>query len=208
MAEGQGSYQPGYGQEQYSQESYDGAAPQEQDPRAAPGGKTKRRAYAGQAFDFGSGANSSLASQGAPAQAQPAQSYGGYPAAAQAQQQAYGQPAYGQPSYGEPAPVAAAAAATPAYGQPAYGAAGGYQPPEPAYPGAQAGMSGVTQAFGKMGLGGQQQQPKSPATQQPGPGSLQLNRLQSTDLISAPFHVSELDLPPPPIILPPNVSYL
>jgi len=195
--------QQSYAQQSYGQEQYDGGAQQqEQDQRPAPAGKTKRRAYAGQAFDFGSGANSSLATQGGQPQAQPAQQYGGYPGAAPVQQPAYGQPAYGQPSYGEPAP---AAAATP-YGQPAYGAAGGYQPPEPAYPGTQPGIGGVTQAFGQMGLGGQQQAQQSPHPQQGTQGSLQLNRLQSTDLISSPFHVSELDLPPPAIILPANVS--
>lgn len=200
MADGQAGYsQQGYGQEQYGQQpagQYDGGAPQDQDQPVAPAGKTKRRAYAGQAFDFGSGANSNLAATQA-AQAQPAQTYGGYPATAQAQQ-----PAYGQPAYGEPAP----AAAVPAYGQPAYGAAGGYQPPEAAYPGTQAGVGGVTSAFSQLGLGGQAQQQQPSTAQQPAPGSLQLNRLQSTDLISTPFHVSELDMPPPPIVLPPNVS--
>lgn len=198
MADGQA----GDAQQAYGHEQYDGAAQQDQDQKSAPAGKTKRRAYAGQAFDFGSGANSSLAAQGAQPQGQPAQQYGGYPATAQAQQPAYGQPAYGQPAYGEPAP----AAATAPYGQPAYGAAGGYQPPEPAYPGTQPGVGGITQAFGQMGLGGQAQQSAQPSAQQPAQGSLQLNRLQSTDLISTPFHVSELDLPPPPIVLPPNVS--
>jgi protein transport protein SEC24 len=32
-----------------------------------------------------------------------------------------------------------------------------------------------------------------------------LNPLYPADLISQPFNVSELDLPPPPIILPANV---
>jgi len=196
MADQQDYAQHAYGQEQHD----DGAQQQEQDQRAPAAGKTKRRAYAGQAFDFGSGANSSLATQSSQPQGQPAQQYGGYPGAAPMQQ-----PAYGQPAYGEPAPAAAAAAAAP-YGQPAYGAVGGYQPPEPAYPGTQPGIGGVTQAFGQMGLGGQQQPAQSPQPQRGTQGSLQLNRLQSTDLISSPFHVSELDLPPPPILLPANVS--
>lgn len=33
-----------------------------------------------------------------------------------------------------------------------------------------------------------------------------LNQLYPTDLLNQPFNVSELDLPPPPIILPPNVG--
>jgi protein transport protein SEC24 len=60
-----------------------------------------------------------------------------------------------------------------------------------------------------MQLGGQPQsqyqQPGQAAAQQParvGP----LNQLYPTDLMNNPLAVSELDLPPPLIVLPPNVS--
>lgn len=45
-------------------------------------------------------------------------------------------------------------------------------------------------------------------TQHPGPNQArpQLNQLYPSDLLNQPLNVSELDLPPPPIILPPNVS--
>jgi protein transport protein SEC24 len=34
-----------------------------------------------------------------------------------------------------------------------------------------------------------------------------LNQLYPTDLLNQPFNVAELELPPPPIILPPNVRF-
>lgn len=64
-------------------------------------------------------------------------------------------------------------------------------------------MQGMTQQFSQMGMGGQPApQPQQPATQ------LKLNPLQPVDISmqGQPFHVSDLDQPPPPIILPPNVS--
>lgn len=66
--------------------------------------------------------------------------------------------------------------------------------------------------FGQMNLGAQQapqqpmMQPMQTMQQPPMPAqTAQLNQLVTTDLISAPFNVYELDQPPPPIILPPNV---
>jgi len=47
-----------------------------------------------------------------------------------------------------------------------------------------------------------QAQPQQPARFGP------LNQLYPTDLMSQPFNVSELDLPPPPIVLPQNVRTL
>lgn len=160
------------------------------DARAAASRK-KRDRYAGQAYDFGTGAN---VAQGQ----QPPAAYGGQPAQQYGEQQQQ-QPAYGQPAYGNTA--SQPANAQPAYGQPQYGAQPGY--PAPAQYGDQGGVGGVTQQFGQMGIAGQQPQaaPQPTATNAP----IQLNRLQTTDLISQPFHVSELDLPPPTIILPPNV---
>lgn len=75
--------------------------------------------------------------------------------------------------------------------------------------------------FGQMNLGpGQPQQPMMQQPMQPmqpmqpiqqmpqqmAPQQTQLNQLVTTDLMSAPFNVYELDQLPPPIILPPNVS--
>lgn len=65
----------------------------------------------------------------------------------------------------------------------------------------------MTQQFGQMGFNGQQQQP-APQPQQVAPATQRLNPLQPVDISvqGAPFHVSDLDLPPPPLILPPNVG--
>jgi protein transport protein SEC24 len=55
------------------------------------------------------------------------------------------------------------------------------------------------QQFQQMSVAGQQ----PPAAQQ-----MRLNPLQPVDISmqGQPFHVTDLDQPPPPIILPPNVS--
>jgi protein transport protein SEC24 len=50
-----------------------------------------------------------------------------------------------------------------------------------------------------------QPQQQQPQMGQPGRPAV-LNQLYPTDLLTQPFNVTELDLPPPPIILPPNVS--
>ena len=70
----------------------------------------------------------------------------------------------------------------------------------------QGAVAGVTQQFGQMGMN-QQPQPAS-AAQQPAAAAQRLNPLQPVDISGqgAPFHVADLDLPPPPIILPPNVG--
>lgn len=190
MADGQ-AYQQPY-DEQGGQDSGQGA-----DTRPAAG--RKKRAYAGQAYEFGTGANVAQAQQPPAAYAgqQPLQAYGA-PAQPLQQQPAYAQPAYGQPAYGDYA--APAGGAQPAYGQPATGGQPGYQANDPY--GGQGAVGGMTQQFGQMGIGGQEQPPQATGPAAP----VQLNRLQTTDLISQPFHVSELDLPPPSIILPPNVG--
>jgi len=198
-----------YGQEQppqngqHEQLRYERTTSPTQDgaPASSTGLKKGRRHYAGQAYDFGAGANSALGNQqqgGGGYPAAPGAGYAGY--SPQVQQPAFQQPAYGA-GQGGPAPVG-----TPGYGQPPAGA-GGYQPPEPSYPAHGAtsmlgGVSSITQQMGQMGIGGQtQQQPQTHSQHRP-----QLNQLYPTDLLNQPFNVSELDLPPPPIILPPNVS--
>jgi protein transport protein SEC24 len=55
---------------------------------------------------------------------------------------------------------------------------------------------------GQMGVGGGAQ----PAPQQAARPAI-LNHLDPTDLLTQPFNAAEIELPPPPIILPPNVSH-
>ena len=179
--------------------------PMQHGAAALPAGTKKgRRHYAGQAYDFGAGANSALGNQqqgGSAYPAAPGAGYGGYaPHSPQMPQPGYEQPAYGM-AQGGPAPMGA-----PGYGQPATENTG-YQPPDPSYPAhgvpsMHGGVSGITQQMGQMGMGGPtQQQPSVNSQHRP-----QLNQLYPTDLLNQPFNVSELDLPPPPIVLPPNVS--
>lgn len=206
--------------EQQPQAGYEGAPGSEQPHAGVPSGVAggrKKRAYAGQAYEFGVGGNAGAGGQqpiGQDYSAAPgAAPYGaGYP---QQSQQA-GYPQAGQPSlaYGVNQPVASGASA--GYGLPPHAAAiGGYQAPDPSYPGqgvtAAVGgaiggaMAGVTNQLGQMGLGGAPQG----AAKQPIPHqNLPMNQLYPTDLLSQPFSVAELDLPPPPLILPPNVSSL
>lgn len=206
----------GYGQYQAPPEQYDeqSAYPEQtqgyENPAAhhAPqAGRKKKRAYAAGAFDVAAGGNAaSTPGQppapgpfGAPQPAAPGYATG-YPQQ-DPQAAAYGAP-LASPGYGMQQP-----------GVPAAGA-GGYQAPEPYYPSAGAppptvgpggGVAGLTSGVAGMQLGSGHQQPVQPAPNQGRP--VALNQLYPTDLINQPFNVSELDLPPPPIILPPNVSY-
>ncbi len=218
MAAPQGGY-PGQGYpppDPYAQESpvQPGFGPATSPPPPAghpehDGGKKKKRGYAAQAYDFGAGANSALGGQNQGGAAFPpaqAPAYGGYP------QQAEAQPAYGGPQYG--APVGAPEPGAPAAGYPApaqYGGGVGYQAPGPGYQAPAApGVAGITQGLGQMGIGGQPPLPGAQAGQAQAPGGARpaaLNQLYPTDLLNQPFNVAELELPPPPIILPPNVSY-
>lgn len=183
MASPQGGYPP---QEGYGQPPAQAPAP---GPTATGGaGGRKKRAYAGEAFDLGSGANAALGGQ--------PKAGGDYPGyAAQPGAAGYTQPGYGaDPAAGYAAPQAPAV--------------GGYQPPVAAYPGpANTGVAQITQQFGQMGVADPQQvqQPVQPQQQMPRP--VPLNTLYPTDLLAQPFNVAELDYPPPPIILPPNVSW-
>lgn len=197
-------------EDQYQQEQYgandqaeyvENASPLQGGPPISAAAARRKRQYAGQAYDFGGGANSALGGQ--------QQGGGGYPGPPGAAYGAPGQPAqqlaYQQSGYGAdqagPAPAVASG-----YGQPPP-AVGGYQPPDPGYPiqGAppvQPGIGGITQGMNNLGMGGQVQQQPQQMQHRP-----QLNQLYPTDLLNQPFSVSELDFPPPPIILPPNVSY-
>ncbi|ODA76527.1 hypothetical protein RJ55_07797 [Drechmeria coniospora] len=205
---------PGSEQQQFGQPAQTETG--QPDAGAAPG-KKKKRGYAAGAFDVGTGANATTNAQlqggaqqyGIPAagQQQPA-AYGGYPQpdAQQAGGAAY---QYGQPGMQQQQQPAQQGA------HPAYPAA-----PDQGYPapvgGAQLGQAGVadiSQAMGGMHLGGQadaqqqqqQQQQQQPAAAQ-GHRAGPLNQLYPTDLMNQPFSVAELDLPPPPIVLPPNTS--
>ena len=196
MAAPQGGYPPqeGYGQPQpnpYDQQN-PGSPTQANAPGADPAGHAaaghggrKKRAYAGQAYDFGAGANSALGGQ-----QQAGGAYGGYAAPAQPQ-------GYPQASYGADQTQAAA----PGYPQPNAPQAG-YQAPTAGYPAPQAGgVQQMTQQFGQMGVGDQSQMQAQPPM-----GRNQLNQLYPTDLLTQPFNVAELEFPPPPIVLPSNVS--
>jgi protein transport protein SEC24 len=178
MASPQGGYPP--------QEGYAQAPAQPPAPGSAPAGPAagkKKRAYAGEAFDFGSGANAALGGQ-----QQAGGDYGAY--ASQAASAGYPTAGYAtDPAAGYTAPQAPAV--------------GGYQPPVAGYQ-ANAGVAQVTQQFGQMGVA-DPQQVQQPVPQQ-APRAVPLNQLYPTDLLTQPFNVAELDYPPPPIILPPNVS--
>ncbi|KAJ5662475.1 uncharacterized protein N7477_010091 [Penicillium maclennaniae] len=181
MAAPQGGYPPqeGYGQPGYSSPDpqHQSSVPAQGAPAPVAAGGKKKRTYAGEAFDFGSGANAALGGQPTAGGA-----YGAYPQQPQAQAMGYQQPAYGaDPSQIQPALAA--------YAQPG---------PE---------VAQMTQQFGGMGMAEphhmpppQQQPVVQPARQ------VQLNQLYPTDLISQPFNVAELDYPPPPIVLPPGSS--
>ncbi|CAK7207348.1 COPII subunit [Sporothrix eucalyptigena] len=176
-------------------------------PAAAEHGKKKKRAYAADAFSVGTAGNATSGQApppgqyGIPTQAVDAPAYGGYGAqpVAAPQDVQYGQ----QPGLG-------AQGGTPA--------AGGYSYPEYGYPGAGApaagGVDAVTAGVANMGFQSTGQQPlqhqqphqQVPAQQGQAPRPGPLNQLYPTDLMSQPFNVSELDLPPPPIMLPPNSS--
>jgi len=150
------------------------------------GGRGKRRGYAEEQYDFGAGANAGLTPAQNPLYA--GQSMGGYPNAQEQQHSQFVSPMGGAPpamgaqgGYGVPQGMSGAGAGNIA--------AGGYEPT------GAPGMGGVTQSFGQMGL--------TPA------GGIQkaqsLNPLFTIDLMQQPFNVAELEIPPPEIILPPNV---
>lgn len=196
--------QPNYGQhgqDQYQQQDY-GDGQQEYQGHTSPGPEgqqasaaagRKKRAYAGQAYDFGGGANSTLGGQqqGGGIYPAPGGGYGTYPQ--QTQQEAYQHPPYGVDS----------SAQAPGYGQPPSGV-GGYQPPAPGYPQQtpqpMSPVGGITQQMGNLGVRGEPSLHSAPQPQRP-----QLNQLYPTDLLNQPLNVAELDALPPPIILPPNV---
>lgn len=197
-----------YGDQQSFPDQQQPQAQSQAQPHAAEHGKKKKRAYAADAFTVGTAANAvggqapSLGQYGAPVQPAGTPVYGGYGAqpAADVQDVQYGHPQQ---------PPAGAQGGAPA--------AGGYGYPDYGYPGAAAtatgGVDAVTAGVANMGFTGAGQQPAqhvqphqqvpSQQGQPPRPGPL--NQLYPTDLMSQPFNVSELDLPPPPIMLPPNV---
>lgn len=185
-----------HSQEQYTdgQQDYEGhTSPVQGQPASAAAGR-KKRAYAGQAYDFGGGANSALGGQqqGGGVYPVPGGGYTQYPQQTQQEQ-------YQHPPYGVDPPAQA-----PGYGQ-APPNVGGYQPPAPGYPSQPSQpispVGGITQGMGNLGVSGQPAQHPAPTPARP-----QLNQLYPTDLLNQPLNVSELDLPPPPIVLPPNVS--
>lgn len=199
-----GQYTDDQQQQPYGQYDQSGTQPEQPQHEAPAHGKKKKRGYAAGAFEVGTGANAAVGGQfqgGAQqpygvSQPQTTPAYGGYPQP-EAQQPAAPQGyQYPQQGYGAQQPAAPQA--------PAYG---GYQAPDQGYPapGGQPapgapGVAGITQGMGNMSMPSSSQpiiQGKRPAV---------LNQLYPTDLLNQPFNVSELDLPPPPIVLPANVS--
>jgi len=196
----QNPQQDGYGQQAQGQDyaDYETTSPPGVGPGPAPGpalGRKKRRDYAGQAYEFGAGGNAA----GTPAgQGQPPEAVGytGY----STQQDAAG---YAQGGY-QQNPAAVQPGQTPMYGAQPGAVMGGYQPPAPQYPVQQSPVPGMTQQFGQMDIS-QKVQPAQQPQQQPGRPAA-LNQLYPTDLQNQPLNVVEIDYPPPPAILPPNVS--
>ena len=161
---------------------------------APSGGARRKRQYANQAYDFGAGANSASGGQHHPSgsfSGPPGGGYGSYEAQPQ-------QPVYGA-DYGTSAPIRPVN-----YGLPIPTAVG-FHPAGPGYPPhippPPDGVAGITHGMNNMGVGGQ-----APSNSQSMPQRQHLNQLHPTDLLNQPFNVTELDIPPPPIILPPNVS--
>jgi protein transport protein SEC24 len=202
MATSQGGYPPGahpqdgYDQQQghqYEEDAYQTSAsqPNAQPTSGAPvsaashGGR-KKRTYAGQAYEFGAGPNAALGGQ--------LQGGGSFGYSTPPQPQGYPQAVYGDQAQSVPQ----------TFSQPEQVAVSGYQPPSAAHPQQPATSVGqMTQQFGQVGVGDQQQgQQQQPTAQRAHP----LNQLYPTDLLTNAFNVAELDFPPPPIILPPNVS--
>ncbi|TQS35598.1 hypothetical protein Golomagni_03976 [Golovinomyces magnicellulatus] len=193
---------------EYAQEGF--AAPAVGAPEHEAG-KKKKRGYAAQAYEFGAGANSSLGGQfqgGNHPQPSQGPTYGGYPA------QPEPQIPYAAPYYGaQPVQTNDGAASISAYGGTTPYGGVGYHPPNAGYQSmtvpATADVTGITQGFGQMDLGSKGGVPAPGIQQIPGQVAARptvLNQLSSTDLLSQPFNVGELELPPPPIILPPNTS--
>ncbi|OJJ82795.1 COPII subunit SEC24 [Aspergillus glaucus CBS 516.65] len=165
----QGGYPP---QEGYGQPVGYGSPQPGQPPQGQAG--RKKRVYAGESFEFGSGANAALGGQ-MPAGG----SYGYPPQPVAGYQQPVAQPMYGADPASQMQPMAQ-----------------GYAPP------VAPGVAQMTQQFGAMGMADPHQMAPQPAQARP----VSLNQLIPTDLLSQPFNVAELDLPPPPIILPPGTS--
>ena len=194
---------PGYevqSQEQYDPNQQGAMSPAPGSTPAPPAAGKKKRAYAGQAYEFGGGANAALGGQQVGGGQYPpppqAQGYEGYNQQAQppAQQTTFSNQQYGS------------GPASPAMGGPTYGQqaqnVGGYQSPAPGYPATgapQQSMGGITQGMSNVSVG--QQHPQMQ-------GRPPMNQLYPSDIMSAPLNVTELDLPPPPINLPPNVCVL
>lgn len=195
-----GQQQPQYPEQ--PQPGFESAPPQQPEQHHDGHGKTKKKnRYAAQAFEFGTGGNVPPANAPqagpddtfTPAGAPAGSAYGGF--APPVQPPTY---AGNQPYLDNPPPASQ-------FGASAMGGLGGYQAPEiPAdqqgYPGPGApGVAGITQRMGGMAIGGPQ------TVSAPGLQKLALNQLYPTDLLNQPFQVAELQLPPPPIILPANV---
>ena len=180
------------------------SSPQVDDPQqqqilgsdGAPSRK-KGRAYAQQAYDLGRGGNTAPNGQHAGQMNQTPVQFSGYPSANP--YEAGANPTQGGPGlaphygYGQSQPQQSD------HRQPEQG----YQPPSSQNYGVDQGYDQLNDRFEQMGIAGGQQQPQP---QYQAGQHVPMNRLQPSDLVNQPFNVAELDQPPPPIVLPPNVS--
>lgn len=182
----------GYPQQGYSQDQStpaQPASPSQQD--SAPNHHHKRRQYPTQQYDF----NASPATPAYPG----APGYGGGPSP----QTSGGADAYGAGQGAQGAVFTPAMANTTA---PAISNAMGYNPS-----GAGA-ADALASQFGRMNVGGAPgvapgQAPAYGTQQDPSTTRLPLNQIYNLDLLtSLPPPISDLSLPPPPIILPPNAT--
>lgn len=181
------------GQQVPNYDNYEEQTPPGVAPGPAPGpaaGRKKRRDYAGQAYEFGAGGNAAATPVGSGGPI-PGTSISGY--SAQADAAGYAQGGYQQN------PTAVQQGTTPLYGQ--QDGMGGYQPPGSSYPThSQPSVSAVTQQFNQLDMS---QKPQAQPNAQGRPHML--NQLYPVDLQNQPLNVAEMDYPPPPAILPPNV---
>ncbi|PHH76443.1 hypothetical protein CDD83_4257 [Cordyceps sp. RAO-2017] len=172
----------------------------------APAGKKKKRGYAAQAFEVGAGANAAVPGQAHSLGQQYGQQHSAYTTYSQPNLQQPASPGF-QQIQGLPTPQPVPQQTHQQY----QGMHGVYQASDQVYPAPgqheAVGVAGITHSMGGLQLAGQtQQQHQQPPLGAQAPRAGPLNHLYPTDIMNQPFTVAELDLPPPPIMLPPNTS--
>ncbi|KAK9464039.1 uncharacterized protein V1516DRAFT_662159 [Lipomyces oligophaga] len=169
-----------------------GVAPPQHDQPIAAAHKS-RRAYAVEQYAYGSGAIANDLGGTPPVDPSAVAAPYGQPAIT-AETSTYS-PMGGVTSGMQPSSSTPGIPATPAYG--------GYQPIAGQTAAVSTSSSGFVQQFSNLGLGGS----TASKAATPAPSSIPLNQLYNIDLLQqTPPTISDLSLPPPPIILPPNAS--